>query len=80
MAIVIRPMNCACRSVGKPGNGSVVMSTGSMPLPLRLTRMPELTFWISAPVRPITSSAVSSSSGRPPSSMTSPPAMATAIA
>ena len=36
--------------------------------------------WISAPVRRITSSAVSSSSARAPSRITSPPAMATAIA
>ncbi len=40
LAMVIRPMNCACRSVGKPGKGSVVTSTARMPLPLRLTRMP----------------------------------------
>ena len=50
LAMVISPMNCACRSVGKPGKGAVVTSTGAMPAPLRLTRMPELVGVISAPV------------------------------
>ncbi len=39
-ARVISAMNWACRSVGKAGNGSVVTSTGAMPLPLRRMRMP----------------------------------------
>ena len=30
LARVISAINCACRSVGKPGNGSVVTSTGSI--------------------------------------------------
>ncbi len=33
-------MNCAWRSVAKPGNGSVSTSAAWMPLPLRRTRMP----------------------------------------
>ena len=42
LARVISAMNCACRSVGKPGNGAVEMSTAEMPAPLRLMRMPRL--------------------------------------
>ncbi|MGO8470067.1 hypothetical protein AB9F45_37225, partial [Rhizobium leguminosarum] len=30
---VISAMNCACRSVGKHGKGSVTISTGLMPAP-----------------------------------------------
>ena len=41
-ARVISAINCACRSVGKPGNGAVVTSTGASPAPLRATRMPSL--------------------------------------
>ena len=42
LARVISAISCACRSVGKPGNGAVVTSTGAMPAPLRATRMPAL--------------------------------------
>jgi hypothetical protein len=78
--LVIRPMNCACRSVGKPGKGSVTTSTGRMPPPLRTTRRPVSVSVISAPARRIASSAVSSSVAFVPSSTTSPPVMATAMA
>ena len=81
LAMVIRAMNCACRSVGKPGNGSVVMSTGAMPVPLRLTRMPELVGVISAPVcGDHVERRLAAGRARAPSSITSPPVMATAIA
>ena len=36
LARVISAMSCACRSVGKPGNGCVVISTGAMPAPFRV--------------------------------------------
>ena len=81
LAIVISPMNCACRSVGKPGNGSVVTSTGAMPAPLRLTRMPELIGVISgagaARSRRARSAAGPAWRLR---AVTSPPVIATAIA
>ena len=48
-ARVISAMNCACRSVGKPGNGAVEMSTALMPAPLRLTRTPRLSLLTVAP-------------------------------
>ena len=48
-ARVISAMNCACRSVGKPGNGAVAMSTALMPAPLRLTRTPRLSLLTVAP-------------------------------
>ena len=48
-ARVISAMNCACRSVGKPGNGAVEMSTGPMPAPLRVTRTPRLSLETFAP-------------------------------
>ncbi len=73
-------MSCACRSVGKPGNGCVSSDTGSMPWPLRATRMPLLVVCTVTPVLASSSSAVFSSSGRAPSSRTSPPTAATAMA
>jgi UDP-N-acetylglucosamine 1-carboxyvinyltransferase len=79
-ALVISAISCACRSVGKPGNGSVVTSTGPRPAPLRTTRTPLLVTVTSAPTWPRTSSAVCSNSGRAPSRVTSPPVIATAMA
>ena len=64
LASVISAMNWACRSVGKPGNGSVVTSTAAMPAPLRRMRMPSLVGITSAPAAASTSSAAWSSSGR----------------
>ena len=48
-ARVISAMSCACRSVGKPGNGEVETSTEPMPEPLRATRTPVLVGVISTP-------------------------------
>jgi hypothetical protein len=49
LALVISAMNCACRSVGKPGKGSVVdvdrLDAGAV----AATRMPSLVGVISAP-------------------------------
>ena len=55
---VISAMNCAWRSVGKPGKGSVTTSTGLMRPPWRTTRMPLSTAVTSAPARRTASSAV----------------------
>ncbi len=80
LASVISAMNCACRSVGKPGKGSVVTSTAAMPAPLRRTRIPSGTCVTSAPVVASTSRAACSRSERVFSSTTSPPVIATAMA
>ena len=79
-AQAISAINCACRSVGKPGNGAVDTVTGLMPAPLRATRMPSLLTVMTAPAWVSTSSADCNSSGRAPASCTSPPVIATAIA
>ena len=80
VARVISAISCACKSVGKPGNGCVVTSIGLIPDPFRATRMPALVVEIWAPACAKVSSADCSSSGRAPSSNTSPPVIATAIA
>ena len=80
LAQAISAISCACRSVGKPGNGAVETLTGLMPAPLRATRMPSLLAVMIAPAWVSTSSADCSSSGRAPASCTSPPVIATAIA
>ncbi len=80
LARVIRAINCACKSVGNPGNGAVITSTGSSAPPLRVMRMPSLVGVTLVPVCARTSSADCSSSGRAFWSRTSPPVMATAIA
>ena len=80
LARVISAINCACRSVGKPGNGAVVTSTGARSAPLRATRMPSLVGVTVAPACASTSSAACSNSGRAFCSSTSPPVIATAIA
>ena len=80
LARVMRAMNCAWRSVGKPGNGSVVTSTGSIPAPFRRTRMPSLVAETSAPERSRIDSANWRRSGRVFCRTTSPPVIATAIA
>ena len=49
LAQVISAISCACRSVGKPGNGAVVTVTGLIPAPLRATRMPSLLTVMVAP-------------------------------
>jgi UDP-N-acetylglucosamine enolpyruvyl transferase len=67
-ARVISAMNCACRSVGKPGNGAVLTSAGAMPAPLRATLMPALVADTTAPARTRMSRADCSNSGRAPSS------------
>ena len=79
-AQVISAINCACRSVGKPGNGAVDTVTGRIPAPFLATRIPSLLTVMTAPASVSTSSADCSSSGRAPESCTSPPVMATAIA
>ena len=79
-AQAISAISCACKSVGKPGNGAVDTFTGRMPEPLRLTRMPSGLTEITAPASVSTSSADCNSSGRAPASCTSPPVIATAIA
>ena len=57
-----------------------VTSTEAMPEPLRATRTPSLVAVTVTPTWPSTSSADCSNSGRAPSSSTSPPVMATAMA
>mmetsp|Transcript_27491 Transcript_27491/g.50825 ORF Transcript_27491/g.50825 Transcript_27491/m.50825 type:complete len:305 (+) Transcript_27491:1833-2747(+) len=72
-AVHIIAMNCACRSVGKPGNGSVVTSTAFTRPFLRATLRP---FSVSSTSIPASCSLVtklSTRSRRPPRSSTSPP-------
>ena len=74
-------ISCAWRSVGKPGNGSVVTSTGARPLPFRRTRMPWLVGGdLGADLRSAPRAASRRIAGVAPSSSTSPPVMATAMA
>ena len=49
-ARVISAISCACKSVGKPGNGAVDTVTGARSAPLRETRMPSLVGVMVAPV------------------------------
>ena len=48
-ARVISAISCACRSVGKPGNGAVATLTGARPAPLRAMRIPSLVGVTSTP-------------------------------
>ncbi len=73
-------MNCACRSVANPGNGSVSTSTALSRPPLRRTTTPSFVRSISTPAASIRSSRGSMKSLRVFASRTSPPAMAAATA
>src|SRR5664280_859256 len=79
-ARVINAISCACKSVGKPGNGAVVTSTGARSAPLRATRMPSLVGVTVTPACASTSSALCNNSGRAFCNSTSPPVIATAMA
>ena len=67
---------CACRSVGKPGNGSVATSTALTWPFIRRTLRPALVAVTSMPASSSLSAKAPTRSRRPPISSTSPPVIA----
>ena len=75
----IRAMNWACRSVGKPGNGSVITSVPATSPLARSTDSPRAVSAIATPAWPSTSATAPTSARRAPTSSTRPPVIAAAI-
>ena len=67
---------CACRSVGKPGKGSVVTSTAFTRPFLRATFSPRLVWVTLTPAASSFSAKLSTRSSVPPMHSTSPPQIA----